>query len=875
MKRLLLIAFALIVVFTSAGRTADITSPEEYFGFSPGADRELIDYEDLIGYLQKLGSESPGLKLINIGLSPEGRDIYAAFISSPENIDNLKELEEINRELTLDPDIPEDKLEGMIERGKVFFAATLSMHSNEVGPSQSAPLIAHKLLGKEDERIDKWLKDVVYMMVPCHNPDGMDMVVDHYVKYRGTKYEGSSMPGIYHKYAGHDNNRDFVNLTQSDTRAISRIFSREWFPQVMVEKHQMGSGGVRYFIPPNHDPIAENIDAEVWNWCGLFGANMMKDMTNNGLAGVSQHYLFDDYWPGSTETCLWKNVIAFLTECASARHATPVYVEPDELKVHGKGLAEYKKSINMPLPWKGGWWRLSDIVQYEIVSTISVIKTCSYHRGDILRFRNDLCRKEVERGLTQPPYYYILPEQQHDSSSFVDLVNLMMRHGVEVHRLTSDVIINNRIYDSQSIVIKLSQPFRPFVKEVLERQHFPVRHYTPGGKMIRPYDVTSWSLPLLKGVEAFEIEERSVELEQQLVRVDEPFTLLKKRPSEFEAVILPASNNESYRAAFEACQSGLEVWRTEEKYENGQTEVSKGSYLIYNSNKKNEKLGGLLSSLKAEPVFADNIDGLKKRKLKLPRIALVETWFHDMDAGWTRFVFDSYNIHYKVIRPDDFKRIDLEDEFDIVIFPDRSSSILVDGRRKAGKREYLSGYPPEYTKGMGKEGKENLMLFLEAGGTVISWGRSASLFSGILKINKDDDKIEEFQLPVTDISDRLKKDDLYCPRSTVRILLADDHPLTYGMQEEIGVIFSGGPVFSTSIPRFDMDRAVIARFGEKDILMSGFCENEKLLAGKTAMVWVRKGKGQLVLFAFRPQFRASTDVSFKLLFNSLLLPDLE
>jgi len=78
--------------------------------------------------------------------------------------------------------------------------------------------------------------------------------------------------------------------------------------------------------------------------------------SRDGLTGISQHYLFDDYWPGSTETCLWKNVIGMLSEAASVKYAKPIYVEPNELKGYGKGLADYKKSINMPLPWPGGWW---------------------------------------------------------------------------------------------------------------------------------------------------------------------------------------------------------------------------------------------------------------------------------------------------------------------------------------------------------------------------------------------------------------------------------------------------------------------------------------------------------------------------------------
>ena len=191
----------------------EIQTPESYFGFYPGADRMLFDYEELIGYLQHLDQASPRLKLVEIGKSPMGRTMYIAFISSEENIKNLDKFKKINRRLALDPTISNSERESMLTEGKVFFLATLSMHSGEVAPSQSAPLIAYECLTTECPQTLKWLEDVVYMMVPCHNPDGMDMVVNHYRKYKGTKYEGSSLPGLYHKYVGHDNNRDFITLT--------------------------------------------------------------------------------------------------------------------------------------------------------------------------------------------------------------------------------------------------------------------------------------------------------------------------------------------------------------------------------------------------------------------------------------------------------------------------------------------------------------------------------------------------------------------------------------------------------------------------------------------------------------------------------------
>ncbi|MCK4992686.1 MAG: hypothetical protein KAS29_19445, partial [Bacteroidales bacterium] len=402
---------------------------------------------------------------------------------------------------------------------------------------------------------EEWLNNVVYMMVPCHNPDGMNLIVEDYLKNKGTKYEGASLPAVYHKYVGHDNNRDFVILSQEDTKAIARIYNQTWFPQVMVEKHQMGSTGPRYFVPPNHDPIAENVPAGIFHWGGVFGQHMATDMTADGLAGVSQHYIFDDYWPGSTETCIWKNVIGFLTEAASTQTATPIYIEPTELRVGGKGLSEYKKSINMLLPWEGGWWRLSDIVQYELSSTTSIIKTASLYREDILEFRNRMCREQVELGLSEAPYYYIMPQKQHDPGELVNLVNLMKEQGIEVYTLNEQVVIKGKIYKAGDVVIPMAQPFRPFIKEVMETQEFPERHYTPGGVLIKPYDITSWSLPLHRYVASEEIDVRSKELEGNLSLVKGDYDL-KEKEIEATTIVLPVTSNESYRAVFIALEQG-------------------------------------------------------------------------------------------------------------------------------------------------------------------------------------------------------------------------------------------------------------------------------------------------------------------------------
>jgi len=845
-----------------------IPAPAAYFGFQPGADGMLFDYGQLIAYLTRLDEASPRVKMEEIGKTPLGKSMYILFISSADNIVDLAALKIINRRLALDDRLPDGERDSLVEKGRVFFLSTLSMHSDEVGPTQAVPAIAYGLAVAADPGTVEQLDNVVLMIVPSHNPDGMDLVVRNYRKYKGTPYEGCSLPGVYHKYVGHDNNRDFVTLTQSDTKAIARIYNQDWFPQVMIEKHQMWTSGPRYFVPPAHDPIAENVDAGIWTWTGIFGSAMARDMSEKGLAGVTQHYAFDDYWPGSTETCIWKNVIGMLTECASTKDASPVFVEPNELAVGGKGLAEYKKSINMPLPWPGGWWRLADIVQYEIVSTLSIVKTCALHRSEILRFRNDLCRSEVKKGRSEPPGYFILPASQQDPGEWARLIRLLQEHGVRCYRAVFDLWAGDHFIRTGDVVVPLAQPFRPFIKEVLEKQSFPVRHYTTDGKIIRPYDVTSWSLPLHAGVQSRTVERNSELLESHLKTLEAPFALDTLSIPPGRSLAYSSRWNDGYHAAFIGLGGGAKLFRLKSSVPVGKDSLPEGSFVITGA----EKCLPRLRKLDVSPVVLDQWKTDQGTAIVRPRVALVETYMHDMDAGWTRFLFDAYEIPYEVIRPGDFKNTEFKKKYDVVVFPDQDKSVLMEGKYKSGEQMMITDYPPEFTKGIGKDGMKPMLEFIEAGGIVVAWGGSCDLFAGILTIERSKTEKEEFQFPVRSLEEDLKKKEFFCPGSLLRVQVTPHHPVTYGMEPEIGVFSQGGPVFQTSQPIFDMDRRVLGKYPEKQILLSGYCEKEETIGNKTAMVWIRKGKGQLVFFGFSPQFRSSTPGTYKLLFNALLLP---
>ena len=869
--RILCVLVVMTATFVLAQTETEIPTPESVLGFVPGTDRRLMDYEQLVGYMQKLAAASSSVEMLEFGTTPMGRPMYVAFISSSENLERLDELREINHRLALDPAIPAEELAELVANGRVFVMETLSMHSGEVAPSQTLPIFAYRMETTEELEIVTQLDDVVLMMVLCHNPDGMDMVVEHYREYLGTKYEGSSLPRVYHKYVGHDNNRDFVSLTQADTRAIAALYSTEWYPQVMVEKHQMGSTGPRYFVPPNHDPIAQNVDEGLWNWSAVFGSNLTRDMTADGLSGVASHWLFDDYWPGSTETSLWKNMISFLTEAASCKLATPVRVEPTELRVRGKGLAEYKKGVNIPDPWPGGVWSLGDIVTYELSSMSSILATTSRHRGEILEFRNALCRKEVEKGRTEAPYYFVLPRDQRDPGELAALVKLLQRHGVTVDRLTGDTVVGELHLSAGDLVVPLSQPYRAFVKEVMEAQRYPERHYVPGGDVIRPYDITSWSLPLHMGVRSIQVDTRSEALESLLEPVGaNAFAVDVDLPDDLWAVAYPSTANASYKAAFAALAAGLEVGRLTHPFGPEGQQLPAGSFIILAGRAPHDALRSVVDQVELPPrVLAEEIS-VARQPIRKPRVALVETYFHDMDAGWTRYLFDTYGIPYTVLHPEDFDSADLTGNFDVIVFPSASKDVLMKGKYKRGDRYVVNDYPPEFRKPISKKGLGKLTAFIEGGGIVVSWGGSTGLFTdGLAPVSGEKDG-EKVDLPVRDVTESLK--DVMVPGAFLAVDFIADDPLTWGMPERAGAFSRGSPVFATSIPRLDTDRQVIAIYPERDLLLSGYIEGERALQNKPVMVWVRAGKGQLVLFGFRPQFRGSTPTTFKLVFNAILLP---
>jgi hypothetical protein len=478
----------LLIALVALSATAAVQTPSQFLGFEVGADKNLADYKQIVRYFRALAAGSPRVQVQDLGKTTLGEDFIMAVISSEANIRNLPRIKAIAKQLADPRGLSDAQIDALVREGKSVILVTCNIHSSEIASSQMAMEWAYTLATANDPETKKRLDNVVLLLVPSLNPDGENMITDYYRKFVGTRYEGGSLPWLYHHYVGHDNNRDWYMLTQVETRAMSRAVYQEWFPQVWVDEHQMGTDGPRMFIPPFADPLDASVHPLIWREANLIGSNMAFRLEQQKKAGLIYGYSFDAYWLGGTRnTGWWKNITGLLLETASARIASPINIEPTELHGGSKGLIEYKATINHPNPWQGGTWRMRDIMDYERIASDAYLEIASNYHDDLLRDIVVRSKSAVAWGAAQPAYR--IRHDQRDWPTAQTLTSILLEHGVEIMQA-----------DNGDYWIPMAQPYSKFVAELLEPQRYPEVRLQAGKEILRPYDVASWTLPMAMGV---------------------------------------------------------------------------------------------------------------------------------------------------------------------------------------------------------------------------------------------------------------------------------------------------------------------------------------------------------------------------------------
>ncbi len=852
-----------VSLLASTLAAAPLPTPEQFAGFRMGADRKLLRWDRIVEYMRLAAAASPRVRVDELGKTTNGNPFLAVTISAPETLADLSRYKEIQRRLAYPHDLAESDAAALLERQKAVLLITCNIHSTEIGSSQMSLELVHRLATEDSPFVRNILDNVIFLLVPSLNPDGQIIVTDWYTKNIGSPWEHSFLPELYHKYTGHDDNRDAFMNTQVESRMINRLTYQDWFPHVFLDEHQMGNTGPRIFVPPFKDPINPNVDPLIWQMNGMLGYAMGAALNARGYAGVISDAMYTSWWQGGfLMQAWWHNMVGLLTEVASANVATPVQQEMARLGESPRGSEpsadEAREQLrnrdprrplppprdvtprgSYPHPWLGGKWTLRDIVDYELAATYGLLEAVANNRRPLVRSFYRLNRKQINLGSREAPYAWIIPRGQHDPVAAARLAQLLEEQGAEVRQAAEPFQVGGKTYTAGSYVLLMAQPFRPFVKDLLEKQSYPAQRSAPGGPIERPYDVTGWTLPYQMGVEAVEIPKRFEAKLELLKSVPIP-------PGRFEAAgrsagyyeISNTSNNAAI-AVNRLLKSGAEVsWS------------SRGFFVRYKPGLTPQmedfarQLGIDIRALPAAP--AEPI-----HRLRSARLALYRPWLPNMDEGWTRWLLEQYEFPYAPVRDPDIKAGKLNERFDAILLADQSKQLLLKGVDNEWTR-------PEHRGGLGSEGVAALKEFVRAGGTLIALGGASLL------------PIEEFPLPLKNALKGLRPDQFSCPGSILRVFVDNaTTPIGYGMTEEASAVFYNNVAFEPTAPLGDASVRAIAKYPAGDILKSGWIGGPEYLYDRTAAAEVTLGKGRVILLGFAVQHRAQPHGTFKLLFNSL------
>jgi hypothetical protein len=842
-------------VLLAASAQAQPPSPEKFFGFQMGADRKMARWDKMVEYYKALEKTSPRFKVVEMGKTTMGNPFLLVFISSPANLQKLDHYQKTNARLQDPRGLTDADARKLTAEGKAVVVQTMSMHATEIGGSQMAVELAYDLAARNDSETQRILDEVVFLMVPSFNPDGQIMVTDWYNKTLGTEYEGTNYPSLYQKYVGHDNNRDAFMTNMAEARYAAKILFRDWIPQAYVDHHHMGSYGARIYLPPYAEPVRPSGDPIVWRELAWYGAHMAYKEEEAGKSGIVNAAIYSGWGHfGFHWITPFHNIAGMLTESASARLATPLFIHPDQLRGETRGLPAYEEQTTFPNPWPGGWWRLRDIVERQKISAWATLDLAARNRETVLWNAYLKAKRQTERGAASKPAAFVVPAAQHDRLTSLKMIDKLLIQGVEIHEAKKDFVAEGRVYGAGSFVVSMAQPKLGVIRWLLGRTLYPDNSYTrdKDGNPIRPYDMSTDTMAEFMGVRVDPVEEAVKADLVKLTAPPEPAGKVARAGS--GGYLLDGRLNDSFKAVNLLLDKSIAVKRidkTTDAARAGDFVVAGGSEAVLADAAKRSGVDFI--------AYNGSTTANTTHDVKRLRIGMYERYYGgNMDQGWTSFLLETFAFPYTLLKDAEIKAGNLESKYDVIVLPNDSPGMIT-GERVAEFGGQAPTYPPEYRSGIGKEGIDSLKAFVQKGGTLLTLGEAGSL------------AIERFSLPVRNVVAGKKSTEFWSPGSTLKTRFDNTHPIAYGMPAQGLATFLAGSQAYAVVPTANNEKVeTIATYVDRDVLQSGWLLGEDVIAKKAAAVSVQLEKGRVVMLGFRPQHRSQTHGTFKLVFNALL-----
>ncbi|MEE8148120.1 MAG: M14 family zinc carboxypeptidase, partial [Longimicrobiales bacterium] len=688
--------------------SSTVPSPRDFLGYVVGTPNRLTQPQKINAYFQRLAETTDRVRVFPMGRSHGGRQMIIAAIADADILARLEEIKAANRSLADPRRTTREEAGRIASTFPATYWMTAGLHSPETGPPEMVMELAYRLAVSEQEHIREIRANVLTLISPVLEMDGRARMVDWYHRFLTGVTELEDSPPAMAPYGGdytaHDNKRDGQQVTQPHTRNYIDT-KHEFQPTVSLDLHEsvpllyasMGTG-------PYNDTI-DPITVTEWQWLSAYD---VSQATKLGLRGVWTWGFYTGWYPGYL---LWvtnnHNAVGRFYETFG--NSNPGTFTRD-LK-HSRSADRRINSRQWYRPWppeKKLEWSLRNNTNYMQTGVLAALQLAA-RNGETLLF--NFWQKgfnSLHKGETEPPYAFIIPQDQRDRGNLHHLLRLLARHRIEVHEATYDTGLSEELtLERGDYIVRMDQPYRNFTKTLLMKQEFPKT------ADLQPYEDIAWSLNYMLGVDIHPANEKSI--------------LAMEMRAMPEAPHLPGSVDAGGK------------WLIEHK---AQTSLAGLRWAI----------GEVAVRALAEPwaghpagsLIVDQIDPATALQLSrdfhidliplseepsvatvdvdLPRIAMYHTWRYTQDSGWARYTFEQLPIPYTLINKDDVRAGGLADRFDVIVVPDQGrlglKEIVQGLDRKWGPMPYTktAQFPShgvidssqDITGGMGFEGLANL-----------------------------------------------------------------------------------------------------------------------------------------------------------------------
>ncbi|GHH88884.1 peptidase [Streptomyces sulfonofaciens] len=814
-----------------------IPTPAEYFGTPIGTDGFLAQWDKMVPYFRLIGARSDRVRYQEIGKTTRGYPYVLLTISSPRNLADLNRLVAVNTRLADPRGLSEAAAKKLAAEGKPFYYVQAGIHSTEVGNSQAAIEWAHRLATERSEYIEKILDNLVILLQPCQNPDGLVLVNDYFAATAGTDY-ARTYPDLYNKYTGHDDNRDWIMLTQVESRYNVSILNK-YRPQVFQDSHGAGANAPRLFTPPYLSPYDPNIDTILVQQTDTVGLAMQRGMTTAGMKGNGWGSEYD-YWSASRQYCVYHGSARILTEAASASDlAYP--------RVGTEPLGQQTTDINFIEPYDSRTWTLRNIIDWVSQAFYSGLETVAY---DTYNWLYNSYRVGVKAVTRTSPYAYVIPAGQRDPQAVLDALEIFHLGAVEIHQARAAFTADGTRYPAGSYVISMQQPYAGFAKTLLEVQDYPQLLQYPGGPPQRPYDTTAQTLPMLLGFKADLITKPFSADTEPLSAVRPPAVARPSAPPSTGAFAIGPESYGVFRIVAALQKQDIPTFRVAAEFTDKGRTYPAGTFLVPPSPAAREVLSAQSEKTGIPVTAIGQVPAVAGVQLKPgTRIGLIKPP-DNMPSGWLMWTFEQYGVDYSVVAAGDYA--DLAGRYDAIIMPEGvSKNSIVTGLSP-------KDYPPDWAWafGVGTTGWNQLHDFVTGGGTLVAYGSGTATAQSL------------FGLPITSVLPGGSSSDFYCPGSLLSQKFDTNNPAAWGMPADNPVWFVSDDAYRlTSTSTYPVD--VVAEYPDSgDQLRSGWLIGGEHLNGAVNGLSWTIGRGYVVTFGNEIGFRTWNRSEQRMLFNA-------